>query len=230
MDMGAGRRSSQPAVVPGADGLFERPLTGCLGHAPDHHSRGVLYRADLDGVGVRGAAQDEPTLVQVARLHRKRQLDHPDHASVRALTGCAAADCAPVQGAAERREAVKAVAGFTIEFTPWGPFHAQKRPEEIRRWLRAVADASEQALKSGMGQYPPASAPGAWPNSRTGNLKGSISSYATDTEAVVGSNMRYSIYLRMGTSKMARRKMSDNALQEGMQKARLGRWVAWVKG
>lgn len=121
--------------------------------------------------------------------------------------------------------------GFTIEFTPWSPFHAEKRPDEIHRWLKEVADASEQAFRQGASAaWPPPSAPGAWPHRRTGGLLGSISSYATNDEAVVGSNMEYSIYLREGTSMMARRKMSDDALKEGMTKAHLGRWVEWVRG
>ena len=61
---------------------------------------------------------------------------------------------------------------FTIEFSPWGKFHARKNTEEIHRWLRAIGDAGVDAFRSGMGQYPPASAPGAWPNSRTGRLEG----------------------------------------------------------
>lgn len=117
-----------------------------------------------------------------------------------------------------------------IEFIPWKPFHARKKPEEIHRWLKAVADASAEAFRKGMGNWRPPSAPGAWPNSRTGRLKGSIQGIATNDEAIVGSNMPYSIFLRMGTYKMARRKMSDNALQEGMQKAKLGRWVEWTRG
>src|SRR5262245_65258595 len=112
-----------------------------------------------------------------------------------------------------------------IIFTPWAPFFARKRPEEIRRWLQQVATASEQAFRSGASAaFPPPSAPGAWPHRRSGGLLGSISSYATDSEAVVGSNMPYSIFLRTGTSLMARRKMSDDALKEGMTKAQLGHW------
>jgi phage gpG-like protein len=118
---------------------------------------------------------------------------------------------------------------FTIEFQPWRPFLARKRKEEIRRWLRAIGDASEQAFKGGMGNYPPASAPGAWPNVRTGRLRGSIDSVVTDDSVTVGSNMHYSVYLRYGTRKMARRKMSDDALKAGMTKARLGKWVEWSR-
>jgi hypothetical protein len=120
---------------------------------------------------------------------------------------------------------------ITITFTPWGRFQARKKPAVIRNWLHDIGRASEEAFRSGMGNYPPASAPGAWPNSRTGRLKGSIRSEVEGISSVtVGSNMPYSIFLRMGTSKMARRKMSDDALKEGRQGARLARWVEWTRG
>lgn len=122
-----------------------------------------------------------------------------------------------------------------IEFKPWVPFYARKKNEEIHRWLQAVAQASVEVFRSSMGSGPGHSAPGAWPNSQTGNLKSTIGGYATESEAVVGSNAvrgataPYSLYLRIGTRKMDRRKMSDNALMEGMQKAKLGRWVEWTR-
>jgi phage gpG-like protein len=80
-----------------------------------------------------------------------------------------------------------------------------------------------------MGNYPPASSPGAWPNNRTGRLNKSIRFVATDHDVTIGTNMPYSLFLRTGTKRMARRKMSDNALKEGMQHSRLGRWVEWSR-
>ncbi|MGY3615668.1 hypothetical protein [Bradyrhizobium sp. USDA 10063] len=118
---------------------------------------------------------------------------------------------------------------ITLEFTPWRPFYARKNDAEIQSWLQRVAKASEQAFKGGMGNYPPASAPGAWPNIRTGRLKGSIRTEVTNDSMTIGSNMPYSIYLRNGTSRMARRKMSDDALKEGMSAGRLGHWVEWSR-
>ncbi|MBO4228446.1 hypothetical protein [Bradyrhizobium neotropicale] len=113
-----------------------------------------------------------------------------------------------------------------LEFTPWNEFYARKNTGEIEGWLQRVAKASEQAFRAGASRaYPPASSPGAWPARRTGGLLGSIATEVTSTSMTIGSNMPYSKYLRQGTSKMARRKMSDNALQEGMFRARLGRWV-----
>lgn len=123
---------------------------------------------------------------------------------------------------------------IVIEFTPWHPFRARKKTEEIHRWLKAIGEASEEAFRSGMGSGPAHSAPGAWPNSQTGILKGTIKSIATNDEVTIGTSRTrgsapVSLFLREGTSKMARRKMSDNALMEGMRKAKLGRWVEWTR-
>jgi hypothetical protein len=64
---------------------------------------------------------------------------------------------------------------------------------------------------------------------RTGSLLASIKYEMGGDEVTVGSNMYYSRYLREGTLPMGgRRKMSDDALEEGMKHARLGRWVEWV--
>jgi hypothetical protein len=119
--------------------------------------------------------------------------------------------------------------GFTIEFSPWGSFRAKKDTAEIRSWLGRVGAAAEAAFKGGMGSGPGHSAPGAWPNSQTGRLKGSIRHEVSSDSVTIGSNMPYSIFLRAGTRRMARRKMSDDALKEGMQAGQLGRWVEWTR-
>jgi phage gpG-like protein len=118
---------------------------------------------------------------------------------------------------------------ITIEFKPWRPFIARRKQQEISRWLKAVGAASEAAFKK-MGNYPPASSPGQYPAVRSGRLRSSISHVVTSNSVTIGSNMFYSIFLRLGTSKMARRKMSDDALKEGMSKSRLGHWVEWSRG
>jgi phage gpG-like protein len=116
-----------------------------------------------------------------------------------------------------------------ITFQPWRPFIARKKPDTIRKWLRGIGEASKQAFTGGMGGSPPSS-PGEYPAVRTGRLKGSVSFTTTSDSVTIGSNMPYSIYLRMGTYKMARRKMSDNALKEGVEKAgRLKKWVEWTR-
>jgi hypothetical protein len=119
-----------------------------------------------------------------------------------------------------------------ITFQPWGHFRAVKDNSSIQAWLDSIGEAAEAAFRGGMGSYPPASAPGAWPNTRSGGLIGSIAHETTSNSVTIGTSMPYSGFLRSGTSRMARRKMSDNALQEGMKAGagRLGHWVHWSRG
>ena len=125
------------------------------------------------------------------------------------------------------------MSGFTIEFSPWGQFHARKKTEEIRGWLNKVGDAGTEAFRGGMkqGSRTNRSSPGDWPHSQTGRLKGSIRSVVTADSVTIGTSAPYSGFLRNGTSRMARRKMSDNALEEGVRAAgKLRRWVEWSRG
>src|SRR5262245_29438183 len=177
----------------------------------------------VDRVGLRGATQDRAALVQGAWLRRIFAVGHAQRTSRREVRSRHSAAGA-VRAAAIEGDAMSTI---TISFTPWRKFHAFKDKAVIRRWLKTVADASEKAFKNMKG-YPPASSPGEYPAIRTGNLRGSISTVVTDDSMTIGSNMYYSWFLRKGTTRMARRKMSDNALQEGMNASSLGRWVRWV--
>jgi len=118
-----------------------------------------------------------------------------------------------------------------IDFKAWAPFEAKKDQAAFRRWLKVVAEEATKAFKK-MGSYPPASTSGQYPAVRSGRLRGSIATQVTDTMVLIGSHMPYSGYLRTGTRRMARRKMSDNALQEGMAaaKKRADKWVGWSRG
>lgn len=119
-----------------------------------------------------------------------------------------------------------------IRFTPWRPFHAFRDLSRVRAFTRAVEREGVRRFKAGMGHYPPASAPGAWPNRRTSRLHASVAGRSSQWEATIGSGMFYSIFLRMGTRKMARRKMSDNALREAIPAARpaLRGFARWRHG
>lgn len=124
---------------------------------------------------------------------------------------------------------------ITIHFQPWSRFRAEKDRAAIRRWLKGIGEAGEKAFKT-MGHYPPASSPSEYPAIRSGALRASIGHEVTDDTVTIGSDApeggggaSYSLYLRHGTTKMRRRKMSDNALREGMQGARLGKWVQWTR-
>jgi phage gpG-like protein len=119
-----------------------------------------------------------------------------------------------------------------ISLKSWAPFKAKHDKAAFRRWLKVVAEESHKAFKKGMKQYPPASKKGQYPSNRTGRLQRSITTRVTDDSVVIGTHMPYSGYLRMGTRKMARRKMSDNALKEGIAAAtkRSSKWVGWSHG
>lgn len=118
-----------------------------------------------------------------------------------------------------------------IDFKAWAPFHAKYDKRAFKRWLQIVARESEKAFKKMKG-YPPASSPGEYPAVRTGRLRASIQTRVTENAVEIGTNMPYSMYLRQGTRRMQRRKMSDNALQEGIASAkRLSKkWVGWESG
>jgi phage gpG-like protein len=118
-----------------------------------------------------------------------------------------------------------------ISLKSWAPFKAQRDKRAFNRWLKVVAQESEKAFKK-MKKYPPASKSGQYPAVRTGRLRASISTIVTEDSVVIGTHMPYSSFLRYGTRKMARRKMSDNALKEGIAaaKKRASKWVGWSKG
>jgi len=118
-----------------------------------------------------------------------------------------------------------------LSFKEWAPFWAKRDKAAFKRWLNAVAQESEKAFKR-MGKYPPASKPSEYPAVRSGRLRASIKTRVTDTFVEISSNTSYSHFLRHGTRKMARRKMSDNALKEGLAaaKKRAKSWVGWSHG
>lgn len=133
---------------------------------------------------------------------------------------------------------------ISFSFKGWRQFSAKKKPQVIRSWLKRVGDEAQRVFTKGMmGRHSgqiyyrrrgthQASAPGEFPANDTGNLLASLRQNITATEATIGTNVFYAKFLREGTRKMARRKMSDNAMQEGAAKARpsFKGWVAWVRG
>ncbi len=115
----------------------------------------------------------------------------------------------------------------------WKRFAAAKRPKVIKRWLKGVGAESYDVFKAGMlgrhtgriysrpgGRRHQASAPGEYAANDTGDLLRSAKSTQTRDSATFGTNKAYSKYLREGTGRMKRRKMSDNALKEGGLRAR----------
>lgn len=136
-----------------------------------------------------------------------------------------------------------------ISFKPWGKFRLVHDKRAIRRWLNEGADIVEKRFSEGV-KNPPKTGkmrskkngggmirasvgrPGAeYPANDTGGLRSSIGKRVTSTEFEVGSNAEYSGYLRNGTRKMVRRKMSDSALRESIPEIRkiLGSWARWAR-
>ena len=119
------------------------------------------------------------------------------------------------------------MAGFQVEFKPWRRFQAIRDDALIQRWLQLVGErthgyfrARMQASRGGRiyrrrgGAMHRASAPGAYPAIMTGALVRSIRKRVTAREVEIGSNVFYARYLKNGTRKMAKRKMSSDALRE----------------
>lgn len=128
---------------------------------------------------------------------------------------------------------------ITLRLSGWKPFFAIRDKKVDLRFMRAAADESEKVFRAGMRgghsgrKYPNlprrSSAPGEYPANQFGPLMASINSDVSATRMEIGTGVFYAIFLREGTRKMARRKMSDTALQEGLPKARstLKGWVKW---
>jgi hypothetical protein len=128
-------------------------------------------------------------------------------------------------------------------FKPWGSFRAVKDEAVLRRFLRGAADESEDAFKKGMqskkhgkiynrrGRRHQSSAPGEYPAIESGRLFASIDTRVDARSMEIGTSMFYSKWLRGGSRIMERRKMSDNALQEGVPRARhlLKGWATWKR-
>lgn len=128
-----------------------------------------------------------------------------------------------------------------IIFRPWRRMSATLQEPVIRRFLTSVANNSKTAFEKGM-QSPKSgrwhaglprrsSAANQYPAVQSGALLRSIRTRVTRREATIGTNMYYSRWLREGTRRMARRRMSDNALQEGISRSRtsLRGWVKWQR-
>lgn len=131
-----------------------------------------------------------------------------------------------------------------MEFSSWNRLKVDYDEVAVRRFLKTVAEESKKAFKKGMdgphtgrirkfrGRSHQASAPlTEYPANFSGRTKRSITTKVGITGVSIGARSPYSGYLRSGTKRMERRKMSDNALRSGLQIARrkLGSWVEWKK-
>lgn len=136
-----------------------------------------------------------------------------------------------------------------IEFKPWNRFSAYHDKTAVRKYLRTAADVVLDRLKKGL-RNPPKSgrlylgrskriirasnglrAAAEYPAKDTGDLLASADKRVSETEMEVGTGMFYSRFLREGTRKMLRRKMSDTALTESLPQLRdrIGRFAYWKR-
>ena len=122
---------------------------------------------------------------------------------------------------------------FKMTFTPFRQVRAEYNRAGVVLFLQDVARSAHHAFRVGSeasnggsvyrgrgGVLHRASAPGAWPAKNSGRLLQSIRTVVTMTEATIGTNTEYSGYLRHGTRKMSRRKMSDDAIKAGVLAAK----------
>jgi phage gpG-like protein len=103
----------------------------------------------------------------------------------------------------------------------WEKFHVAQTAALKRQFLTAVGNEAQRVFRNGMagghsgriyGGHK-ASAAGEFPASRTGALAASIAVVVGQDQVEVGTGMPYSIYLRYGTGRMAKRRMSEDALR-----------------
>lgn len=128
-----------------------------------------------------------------------------------------------------------------ISFKPWRRFVARYNRANVRSFLRDAADTSEKVFKAGVSKKKTgikhaglpnrSSRPSEYPANQSGRLRGSIKSRVNASEAEVGSGMYYSMFLRNGTRRMARRKMSDDAMKEALPsvRKRMKAFAEWLR-
>lgn len=136
-----------------------------------------------------------------------------------------------------------------IEFTPWKRFSTFHDKAAVRRFIRTAGDVVLDRLKKGLRNPPKTGkkyfgkskrvvqastglrAAAEYPARDTGDLLRSADKTVSATQFEVGTGMYYSRFLREGTKKMVRRKMSDTALTESLPELRekLGRFAYWKR-
>jgi len=134
-------------------------------------------------------------------------------------------------------------------FTPWGPFKAFRVKSATTSFMRDVANNSYRILREGL-KNPPKTGEyyhgksgrrvrasvnrnaAEYPAMDTGALYRSAGKTSSAARAEIGTNMFYSKFLREGTKKMRRRKMSDTAMRQGIDQSRrmMKHWVVWKLG
>jgi len=134
---------------------------------------------------------------------------------------------------------------FKITFQPWRRFVAYRDRRVTTTFMRDAAKEFNKEYRKAIASPPKtgrmyrrkhglhqASRPlTEYPANETGALQNSVRSDATSDTATVGTTMFYGKFLREGTRKMQRRKMSDNIVRDNTPRilARLRGWVVWKR-
>lgn len=136
-----------------------------------------------------------------------------------------------------------------MTFKPWRRFDAVRDEKALSRFLVTAADVVLDRLKKGLRNPPKTGrkyfgksrrmiqassglrAAAEYPAKDTGDLLNSADKRVSKRQFEVGTGMFYSRFLREGTKRMVRRKMSDTALTESLPELRekVGRFAYWKR-
>lgn len=122
-----------------------------------------------------------------------------------------------------------------IQLKDFKSFTLKKNKMAIPEFLENVGKEYKKAFSRGLrarksgrkyGSHT-ASAAGEFPATRSGKLAASVDYVVKGDTLEVGTNTPYSGYLKTGTRNMAKRKMSAEALKNGLRNAnrKFGRWM-----
>jgi hypothetical protein len=133
---------------------------------------------------------------------------------------------------------------FQFKFKRWKLRPATKSRSEITKWLQRVKNDALSIFRRGLysgphsgrlyarrgGRVHQASAAGECPANDTGALGRSLKAMSNQERVDIGTGVHYAQYLRTGTGRMRRRKMSDTALQQAARDQRgTVRFAVWGK-
>lgn len=123
---------------------------------------------------------------------------------------------------------------MSLVFAGWRAFAVFRDKAVTDAFLRRIGASAEGEFKRGIaspksgriyrrrGRSHRASAPGEFPAKDSGAHLATVSHRVGPSEVTVGSGMFYAKFLRYGTKKMARRKMSPDALKAALAKDTVG--------
>lgn len=124
---------------------------------------------------------------------------------------------------------------MSLVFKPWREFYAFRDRAVDQAYLRRIGASAKRIFLDGIksakhgrvysrggGRRHRASAPGEFPARDSGRHIATVDYKVHGSEVVVGSGMEYATYLRNGTRKMARRLMSDSALNRAIERDEIG--------